>query len=61
MEKAGLNVGLMYGGQGQGGQIMNPGGSASGGNIDAKYRDWETIERYGYANWRRRSTKNGTS
>ena len=36
MEKAGLNVGLMYGGQGQGGQIMNPGGSASGGNIEGR-------------------------
>ena len=36
MEKAGLNVGLMYGGQGQGGQTMNPGGSASGGNIEGR-------------------------
>ena len=36
MEKAGLNVGLMYGGQGQGGQTMNPGGSASGGSIEGR-------------------------
>ena len=36
MEKAGLNVGLMYGGQGQGGQTINPGGSASGGSIEGR-------------------------
>lgn len=33
MEKAGLNVGMMYGGQGQGGTLTGgSGGSASGGN-----------------------------
>ena len=36
MEKAGLNVGLMYGGQGQGGQTMNLGGNASGGSIEGR-------------------------
>lgn len=36
MRKAGLNVGLMYDGGGQGGQLMNPGGSAQGVNIKAE-------------------------
>ena len=36
MEKAGLNVGLMYGGQGQGGQTMNMGGNASIGSIEGR-------------------------